>query len=703
MGVIQYESVRYRHTSERQQKDPNKFKKRFHVHRPVPDRPGWCYPSRGGVPLVVFHKDQLAANPGVDLHWFEGEEHARRMREEFGYLTTTTTHGARGFMAYDPEELQWVALGRRVYLHADADPDGENYIAHIARTVESVALSVAAVRYDDLGHCADVLDALSTDPTGEDVRRRIAQAQPYAAPGPEPGEPEGAPPRAQGMLREIIQRYPAPDFPLEVLPPALRPYVRASAEGLGVPVEMVAIPTLGITGGLVGNRLHLILKNDFRQYPALTTAIVAQPGTAKTPSLEAAARPVHILQDWERAAHATRLDEYETKRAAWKETGKQAGEPEPTRPQMRDYFSNDLTVEALADILGRVPGISVVRDELSGWVAAMDQYKGGRGSDRQQFLSLWSSQSWKIDRKKADSIYIRHPVASIVGGIQTGLVRVLHDAAGRRDGFIERILPNVPNVAPGLWSEESATLGQLQDAVALFQALDQALDHLQEAPDPSTPVFATGIGVHLSPEARTLYIAWYNQNQALIASAPPLAGGFYAKLPSQVARIALILHALWNAEDPRPMLSAERMADAIELGEFFRAHIGRFLALLEASPPVVRAGTETRITRILRKPEVQDPEGWVNRTLILDGLRTISAEALNTIRDEMVAAGTIEIRTIRNVKKSIEQWRLKPASPTFGDSGFSGYIGDEGRKPEYSETPNRHNDIPDSDLDGYVV
>jgi hypothetical protein len=322
----------------------------------------------------------------------------------------------------------------------------------------------------------------------------------------------------------------------------------------------------------------------------------------------------------------------------------------------------------------------------------MDQYKGGKGSDRQQFLSLWSSQAWKIDRKHADSIYIRHPVASIVGSIQTDLVGVLHDEAGRRDGFVERILPDVPDVTPSPWSEEAATLGQLQDVVALFQALDQALDRLQASPDPNTPTFATGIGVHLSPEARAIYVAWYNQNQALIASAPPLAGGFYAKLPTQVARIALILHALWTAEDPRPMLSAERMADAIELGEFFRAHIGRFLALLEASPPVLGAGTETRITRILRKPEAQDAEGWVNRTAILDGLRNISAKKLNTIRDAMAAAGTIQVRTNPGVTRSIEQWRFQAPSPPFGDSGYSGYSGAEGRKPEYSETPNGHHD-----------
>jgi hypothetical protein len=74
-GTVVYESVRYRHTSERQTKVADKFKKTFQVHRPVPGQPGWCYSTRGNAPLVVFRKDQLAASPGADLHWPEGEEH----------------------------------------------------------------------------------------------------------------------------------------------------------------------------------------------------------------------------------------------------------------------------------------------------------------------------------------------------------------------------------------------------------------------------------------------------------------------------------------------------------------------------------------------------------------------------------------------------------------------------------------------------
>src|SRR4028119_2409729 len=87
---------------------------------------------------------------------------------------------------------------------------------------------------------------------------------------------------------------------------------------------------------------------------------------------------------------------------------------------------------------------------------------------------------------------------------------------------------------------------------------------------------------------------------------PPHSGSSSAPTP---ARFALILHGLWNPYDPRPMLSAARMEDAIELGEFFRAHISRFLALLNASAPTSFAGRATRIERILRTEQQNEDHG----------------------------------------------------------------------------------------------
>ena len=82
----------------------------------------------------------------------------------------------------------------------------------------------------------------------------------------------------------------------------------------------------------------------------------------------------------------------------------------------------------------------VIRDELVGWVKSMDQYRSGRGADRQFFLSVWSRQPIKVDRKGAKPILVSNPCLAVVGGIQPDLLPELADAAQREDGFLDRLL-----------------------------------------------------------------------------------------------------------------------------------------------------------------------------------------------------------------------------------------------------------------------
>jgi len=67
---------------------------------------------------------------------------------------------------------------------------------------------------------------------------------------------------------------PVPAFPIDVLPPAVRAYVADAAASLSASAEMVAVPLLEFVGSTIGNRLHLILKHSYREYPTLYLTIV---------------------------------------------------------------------------------------------------------------------------------------------------------------------------------------------------------------------------------------------------------------------------------------------------------------------------------------------------------------------------------------------------------------------------------------------
>jgi hypothetical protein len=251
------------------------------------------------------------------------------------------------------------------------------------------------------------------------------------------------------------------------------------------------------------------------------------------------------------------------------------------------------------------------------------------------------------------------------------------------------------------WTEETISPGRYTDVLAVYRALD-----MLKPADLSGDGTAVGIGVALSPEARRCYVEWFNENRSLVARANGLAAGFYSKLPAHVARLALILHALWNPEDPRLMVSGERMQDAIELGEFFRAHISRFLVLLPSTAPTQSAGLSARIVRILRILPMDQGNaggGWVTRSDLLRRLGNVKTDDLTPALVRLQAAGTAERRTRATATKPLEEWRLAPPSDTSDRSKYSNNANFSTSGPvlepnnggnftsfEYFESPNGH-------------
>jgi hypothetical protein len=119
-----------------------------------------------------------------------------------------------------------------------------------------------------------------------------------------------------------------------------------------------------------------------------------------------------------------------------------AGRPE--RPVLRRCITNDATTEAIAVLLSENRrGLALVRDEAVGWTRSMNQYRRGKGTDRQFYLSAWSGTAIRLDRKSnADGrpIIIHAPFLPVCGGVTPDMLPELADEEGRQDGFFDRIL-----------------------------------------------------------------------------------------------------------------------------------------------------------------------------------------------------------------------------------------------------------------------
>ncbi len=487
---------------------------------------------------------------------------------------------------------------------------------------------------------------------------------------PEDG-PESAPPAVE-------------PFPDHILPPAVRAYCVSAAQSLGaeVPVAIVAAPLVAFTGALAGNRVYLAVKDSWAERGGLTVAIIGKPGTIKSPALRHAKWPIKSLQDDAYSIFEQAMARYKTDYAAWKKD--QSGD-EPERPRLREYFAADVTMEALAEMLGRNPGICIIVDELRGWVLGFDKYRAKGGNDRQQALSLWGSETIKVNRKTGDPLYVSAPVASVAGGLQPDYADAFHTGKNATDGSTERVLPVVCDHGSQRWTPATIAPETYHEIAELFRQLDRLPAGDRQ---PHKPV---GIAVRLSSEAERLWIDFYDENSQRVNAASGLEAGMLQKLSTHTARFALNLHLLWHADDPRVMVTEQTMASAIELSDWWRGHINRYLWLLgkQAANPA-ESPLATRILRVLRKDRDPDRAGWVRRSELYHELGNVAAEDLSDSLAALLREERIERREERTATKPVEWWRIVPER-----SHYSHYSCDRAAaEPDHRENANTANSPP---------
>ena len=140
---------------------------------------------------------------------------------------------------------------------------------------------------------------------------------------------------------------------------------------------------------MIGNSRHLAITRSHTQAPCLFMGCVGRPGTTKTAPLKILRKPVDAIQQnhllaWQKDMEAWEADEED-------ERG--------PRPIPKRVVVGDTTTESLAILWSENPrGLVMLRNELMGLTAGMNQYRaGGRGHDRQVFLDVFDGNTVTID------------------------------------------------------------------------------------------------------------------------------------------------------------------------------------------------------------------------------------------------------------------------------------------------------------------
>lgn len=386
----------------------------------------------------------------------------------------------------------------------------------------------------------------------------------------------------------------AADFPTGAMPNACQPLIREATAALGCAPELVALPMLAALSSAIGASRVIEVKGGWREGATLFLAVVASPGAMKTPAAKVAKAPVFERQRGLGGEYAEDKEEHRRDLLRWETEKKEAAkrgevheEASPSPPAFARCVAGDTTLEALVCVLEDNPrGLLVHKDELTGWVRSMDQYKGGKGSDRQHWLSLWSNDEVVVDRKsrQGEPIVLAKPFVSLFGGIQPAMLTELGGAM--EDGLMDRFLFAYPTPRHAWFNEYEISDSSRNRHAALYNELADLTLAQDEHGDPNPKP------LKLSPEAKRLFAGVVDSlaAEAFEPGFPARLEGVYSKMRGYLARLSLILavcrlvesDAGGNAGESKECVEREDVEAAAEMIEYFKAHARRVYAELRA-------------------------------------------------------------------------------------------------------------------------
>jgi Protein of unknown function (DUF3987)/Bifunctional DNA primase/polymerase, N-terminal len=226
---------------------------------------------------------------------------------------------------------------------------------------------------------------------------------------------------------------PVPDFPLDVLPFKVADFIRVTAKSTGGDINAVAMTALVSCATAIDQSYRLKMKRTgtWRVPPRLWVMLVGDPSSKKTPIIQNCLAPIIGI---ERELDRAYLAEY----ARWKKAHED-GDPEPEKP--RRFTANSITIEKVAEILSRQgSGITVINDELGGWIGTLDGSKGRGGeADKGFWAEAYNGGRYRTDRIGRGEAVVENLCCNFIGGLQPSMMERL--GALNDNGLLQRFLP----------------------------------------------------------------------------------------------------------------------------------------------------------------------------------------------------------------------------------------------------------------------
>lgn len=359
---------------------------------------------------------------------------------------------------------------------------------------------------------------------------------------------------------DFWQASPLPPFEERWILPVMRPFVLNQAAMVGCDPGITWLQTIAFAAGCLSDDIRVRVRplQDWSESARIWACVVGDSGDGKSPSMRGIMRESRELNieiaersKHRQASYKDEFDLYELERKAWltkKSKGEIAGQRPiaPPKPVNEMLYFNDTTSEGLNDQQeATTRGAMCYSDEFLGWLLGMDQYKsGGKGSDRQFWLSSWDGAEY-VGIRAGKLRTIPNTGVTIIGGSQPGAIRRAAEKLNLdSDGLLQRVLVyNSPGDA-----SEGAEQPADRDALLRWRAILHRLYGMKTHLDHC--VFSEN--AHAIRRESTQWIAAMRG----VGSFPIAARQALSKWRAYLPRIALTLHAIEAADQGLEVIPA---------------------------------------------------------------------------------------------------------------------------------------------------
>lgn len=419
------------------------------------------------------------------------------------------------------------------------------------------------------------------------IRRREG-----AQPIPEPNQ-------TTAKIVELIENKNK--FPIEVFPPIIQEVIQEWHEAFGLPIEYFCSSVLSALSAVIGNSVKIKYKHGWYESATIYSALIGPPSSGKTPAINKAFSPVRDIekQYWQDYKEATK--EFQQLYHEAKETK----EEKPPEPHNRDLIVQDLTQEAATILMSKNPkGLILIMDELMKFIKSMNRY--AKGGDLEYYLAVWSNQLVKTNRATKEQVKVPDPCLSIIGGIQTGIVKELANPNNQDNGLAARFLFTIPTT----FDRKLDTGYNLnRQAVRKYDELVKSLYDKLEGVSGHATMFENSYLIEsnvitaileMEPQAYQLYTNYRNEKiKDANESANSWERGSFGKFETYCLRFALILQLCDNAANGRELkkvgsadesqalnekVSSETLKKAIRLATYFENTMLSMVDRITAKP-----------------------------------------------------------------------------------------------------------------------